>query len=123
MQPRLHLWPRRAASVARSRKRASADACTRRLLTEQPSRGVRSHVAVRASSPARRSAGGCTTLPVRVSLPSDAGPLDLEWIAPRGCPAREAVLDDVARILGPKKTEAPLARVAARAVLFRGDDA
>ena len=57
------------------------------------------------------------------ATPHDAGPLDLEWIAPPGCPAREAVLDDVARILGPKKTEAPLDRVAARAVLFRGDDA
>jgi hypothetical protein len=57
------------------------------------------------------------------ATPHDAGPLDLEWIAPPGCPAREAVLDDVARILGPKKTEAPLARVAARAVLFRDEDA
>lgn len=55
------------------------------------------------------------------AMPHDTGPLDLEWIAPSGCPTRDAVLDDVARILGPKKT--PLARVAARAVLFRGEDA
>jgi hypothetical protein len=55
--------------------------------------------------------------------PHDAGPLDLEWVAPSGCPTRDAVLDDVARILGPKKTEAPIARVSARAVLFRGEDA
>jgi hypothetical protein len=57
------------------------------------------------------------------AVPHDAGPLDLEWIAPPGCPARDAVLDDVARILGPKRAEAPIARVAARAVLFRGEDA
>jgi hypothetical protein len=57
------------------------------------------------------------------AVPHDAGPLDLEWIAPPGCPARDAVLDDVPRILGPKKAEAPIARVAARAVLFRGEDA
>ncbi len=56
------------------------------------------------------------------ATPHDAGPLDLEWIAPPGCPTRDAVLDDVTRILGPKRTEA-LARVAARAVLFRGEDA
>jgi hypothetical protein len=56
------------------------------------------------------------------ATPHDAGPLDLEWIAPPGCPTRDAVLDDVTRILGPKRIEA-LARVAARAVLFRGEDA
>ena len=57
------------------------------------------------------------------AVPHDAGPLDLEWVAPPGCPARDVVLDDVARILGPEKAEAPIARVAARAVLFRGEDA
>jgi hypothetical protein len=57
------------------------------------------------------------------ATPHDAGPLDLEWIAPSDCPTRDAVLDDVARILGPKKTEAAAARVAAHAVLFRGEDA
>jgi hypothetical protein len=57
------------------------------------------------------------------ATPHDAGPLDLEWVAPSGCPSRDAVLDEVARILDPRKTEAPLARIAARAVLFRGEDA
>ena len=68
-------------------------------------------------------AGLAVGSPSAFAEPHEAAPLDLEWIAPPGCPAREAVLDDVARILGPKNTEAPIARVAARALLFRGEDA
>ncbi len=47
-------------------------------------------------------------------------PLALEWIAPAQCPARAEVLRDVARLVGPAATlERP---VAARALLFRGED-
>ena len=53
---------------------------------------------------------------------TDSEPLDLEWIAPSGCPSRAKVLDDIARILDRPRTESPLARVAARAAPFRGED-
>jgi hypothetical protein len=58
-----------------------------------------------------------------LAAPADSEPLDLEWIAPSACPTRATALDDIARILDRSTTEPPLARVTARALLFRGEDA
>jgi hypothetical protein len=51
---------------------------------------------------------------------SAPAPLALEWIAPAECPTRADVLRDVARLVGPAAT--PDRPVAARALLFRGED-
>jgi hypothetical protein len=55
------------------------------------------------------------------AAPEEPMPLDLEWIAPEGCPSRAEVLEQVARIVT-AAASGERARVKARAVFSRMED-
>ncbi len=64
----------------------------------------------------------CGAASARAGSPDAGDLLDLDWDAPAECPARGAVLADVARLVGPTPPPAATGQVSARAHVFRSED-